>query len=151
MAQAMIMRRGGGLALPSVPVAGDTPIHIVYYKQVNSFTYIDVGPGYGFTALASGTYRIQYSGHNFAVESGYPAYHKLVKNGVDVGSSEIASQSLMPNRKTIDVALLAGDVVKLQSRQVPGGGNGHRTLYFSVSILVGDLQEGIAQILAPTT
>lgn len=127
---------GGGIALPTSIVAGETVLYGINTKKTTSNqTYKDVGTGWGFTALKAGTYRLKY---NAAGNGAAYGMARITKNGVVVSGSEIDTSGAAA--ATIDVSLAVGDVIKEQYAY-------NSVLSFIVSILATDLQAGINEII----
>jgi hypothetical protein len=131
----------GTFGLPATITAGDDVIYAKIIEAGKTGTsYVDLGDGWGFTALLSGTYRIKYCIRVPYMWSG-TAYAKLKKNNTtDISSSEISADMGNLASKTIDVNLSAGEYAKLQVKDTVAGNFGYVN-YFAVCILAAALRE----------
>lgn len=129
------------MTLPDTITAGTTSLYSTKdWKLIGSASYVEIGAGYRFTVQKAGAYRIAFIG----CAPPYEAYLKLQKNGADVAGSELTVLS-PPSTKLIDVACVAGDVIKLWGRGYNAGVGW--VVSFTVSILAGDLQTAINEVI----
>lgn len=149
MGEGFICRRGGGVSLPSTIAAGETTLYSVaahvVQNTVQGWAY--PGSGYGFTALKAGTYRIYYNVESDAHDTACAA--RLIKNGVEVAGSFISTT--YSASKTIDVALLPGDVILYQCAKWNGPGAVPAADYFVIRILAPELQAEFSKIITPAS
>ena len=141
MAEGFICRRGGGIKLPDAISAGNTPIYEYADGTTSTSTsYVNAGTGFGITAVKAGTYRFKY-----AITGSNMPRARLTKNGIAVSGSEITTSNGVAVG-TFDVALSAGDVVRLQ-RIVNNSSYPCATPRFVVGILATALQNGINNLV----
>jgi hypothetical protein len=135
---------GGGVELPTTPVAGDTVLYSGIAQKTVSATKLGTNDyisnyadcGWGFTAKIAGIYRIVFEATY--TQNGGAA--KLQLNGVDVANSETAVLTI----KSIDVAVPANGTVKLWLRADPrydyAAGGVTWAQRFEVRLLAADVQ-----------
>ena len=138
---------GGGISLPPTITAGDMILHAAIDKTTRGGTaYGELGSGRGFTANRAGIYRVTYKIEGPGGSDNY-TYTKLTKNGVDIPSSEISAERSYTSKKAIDVALMAGDVLKQLG--AASSGNVGQFTYFVVCVNGGDIQSEIGRFITP--
>ena len=141
---------GGGVSLPQTIEAGDTIklLTVTNVVSTSSTTFINMPSPYGFTVNKAGTYRIFFVVNNAAYAT--TTQGQLTKNGVVITESTI-STGRFTARKTIDLELSAGDVVRMQARTNSKSDDTYMVQVspFIVSILAEDLQGEVSGIITP--
>ena len=121
---------GGGLALPDVIAAGDTPIMGVFTpKSTNNTTITELG--ISMTMPRAGTYRFRVPCGFNGMTGGSPIIH-LYKNGTEAMQYTVPTNQTSETTATFDVECAAGDVIALWATSA-------KSSYMTTTVIVSGL------------
>lgn len=140
---------GTGPSMPDTIAAGNTPIkaimQVVPVTQGTYPNYANLSSDLGFVVATAGTYRIIYVLGD-GLGGGEYGRVRLTKNGTEVAGSIIGGQAIAAIC-TLDLALVVGDVVRMQGWSTSPSTYPARVMLFAVCILATNMQSKLASLI----